>query len=237
LTRTDVTESVFGWTQIEGVDLSSAIGLENVLHNGPSAVDIGTIFRSGGRIPERFLRGVGVPELLITYIPSLVTNPLQFYSVFISYSTGDQEFAQQLHSDLQAHGVRCWFAPHDAQGGKKLHEQIDSAIRVYDRLLLILSDNSMQSEWVATEIAKARRREKREGRQMLFPIRLVGFAAIEEWECFDADTGKDSAREIREYLIPDFSNWKKLDEYRASLKKLLRDLKPDLPDIMPRQRV
>jgi len=26
--------------------------------------------------------------------------------------------------------------------------------------------------------------------------------------CFDADTGKDSAREIREYFIPDFSNWK-----------------------------
>ena len=39
----------------------------------------------------------------------------------------------------------CWFAPHDIQGGRKIHEQIDEAIRVYDKLLLILSDASMNS--------------------------------------------------------------------------------------------
>jgi hypothetical protein len=47
--------------------------------------------------------------------------------------------------------VRCWFAPHDIQSGKKLHEQIDEAIRLHDKLLLILSPHSMQSEWVKTE--------------------------------------------------------------------------------------
>ena len=51
--------------------------------------------------------------------------------------------------------VRCWFAPHDIQGGRKIHEQIGEAIRVYDRLLLILSEHSMNSEWVKTEIAHA----------------------------------------------------------------------------------
>lgn len=40
-------------------------------------------------------------------------------------------------ADLQANGVRCWFAPHHMQPGKKVHEQIDAAIRVYDRLLLM----------------------------------------------------------------------------------------------------
>jgi len=34
---------------------------------------------------------------------------------------------------------------------------------------------------------------------MLSPISLVPFARIGEWQCFDADTGIDSAREIREY--------------------------------------
>jgi hypothetical protein len=28
-------------------------------------------------------------------------------------------------------GVRCWFAPHDIQGGKTIHEQIDEAIRLH----------------------------------------------------------------------------------------------------------
>ncbi len=66
-----------------------------------------------------------------------------------------------------------WFAPHGIQDGRKLHEQIDEAIRVYDKLLLILSDASMDSEWVSTEISRARRRERQEKRRMLLPISIV----------------------------------------------------------------
>jgi TIR domain len=66
--------------------------------------------------------------------------------------------------------------------------QIDEAITVYDRLLLILSEHSMNSEWVKTEIANARQREIREKHQMLFPISLVPFEAIKAWKAFDIDT-------------------------------------------------
>jgi hypothetical protein len=149
------------------------------------------------------------------------------YSCFISYSTKDQEFAERLHADLQNKGVRCWFAPHDIQSGKKIHEQIDEAIRLYDRLLLILSESSIHSEWVETEISKARKRETREKRRMLFPVRLVDFETLRQWECFDADTGKDSAREIREYFIPDFSHWKDHDSYREAFQRLSKDLKAE----------
>jgi hypothetical protein len=156
---------------------------------------------------------------------SLTGAALEFYSCFISYSTKDQEFGDRLHADLQTKGVRCWFAPHDVQAGRKLHEQIDEAIRIYDKLLLLLSPASMNSEWVKTEISKARKRELRENRRMLFPIRLVDFDTLREWECFDPDTGKDSAREIRDYYIPDFSRWKTdHDAYKREFDKLLRDL-------------
>ena len=40
---------------------------------------------------------------------------------------------------------------------------------------------------------------------MLFPIPLVPFEGIKTWKLFDADRGIDSAREIREYFVPDFS--------------------------------
>jgi hypothetical protein len=154
---------------------------------------------------------------------------LEFYdSCFISYSSKDQEFAKRLRTDLFNQGVRCYYAAEDIQGGRKIHEQIDQAIRSHKRLLLVLSAHSMQSEWVKTEIAKARQREVREQRQMLFPIRLVPFEALRDWECFDADTGKDSAREIREYYIPDFSNWKNSDDYQKAFQQLLRDLKPGI---------
>jgi hypothetical protein len=194
---------------------------------GPSTIGIDTIYKSRGKIPEAFLRGSGVPDEFIAYIGSMVGRPIEFYSCFISYSTKDQEFAQRLHADLQAKGVRCWFASHDIKGGRKLHEQIDEAIRLHDRLLLILSEHSMSSEWVKTEIAKARKREVKEGKRVLFPVRLVEFAVLRDWECFDADTGKDSAREIREYFIPDFSNWKDHDSYQTAFQRLVKDLKAE----------
>jgi uncharacterized membrane protein YgcG len=42
---------------------------------------------------------------------------------------------------------------------------------------------------------------------------------------------EDSAREIREYFIPDFSNWKDHDAYKLAFDRLLADLhgKPEPP--------
>jgi hypothetical protein len=84
----------------------------------------------------------------------------------------------------------------------------------------------MNSEWVKTEIANARQREIREQRQMLFPISLVPYNRIKEWKA-------DSAREIREYFIPDFSNWKDHDSYQQAFQRLLRDLKAEGKESAP----
>ena len=121
--------------------------------------------------------------------------------------------------------VRVWLAAMDIKSGKKIHEQVEEAIKLHDKLLLVLSDSSMQSEWVVTEIYKARERERWEGRRVLFPIRLVNFELIKKWKCFDADSGKDMAREVREYYIPDFSGFDQPAIFRRRLKKLLVDLK------------
>jgi hypothetical protein len=224
LTGVNLSGARYGGTYFINLDLSVVLGLDDAEHHFASSIDMATIYRSKGKIPESFLRGCGVPENFITYMHSLTGAAFEFYSCFISYSTKDQAFAERLHADLQARGVRCWFAPHDIQGGRKVHEQIDEAIRVYDKLLLILSDASMNSNWVKTEIANARAREQ-QNRQMLFPITLVPFGRIKEWKLFDADTGIDSAREIREYFIPDFSNWKDHDSYTVAFERLVRDLK------------
>ena len=237
LSGCDLTEAILNGTDLSGatawctsfanVDLSSTKGLDTIEHHGPSSIGLDTIYCSQGKIPESFLRGAGVPENFIVYMRSLTGAAFAFYSCFISYSTKDHEFADRLHADLQAKGVRCWFAPHDIQGGRKVHEQIDEAIRFYDKLLLILSESSMNSAWVKTEIANARAREEQQKRQMLFPITVVPFDRIKAWKLFDADRGIDSAREIREYFIPDFSYWKDHDSYQAAFQRLVRDLKAE----------
>jgi len=223
LRNVGLSKAILSQTVLADSDLRDATGLWDCVFRGPCVLDHRTIQKSG-RLPLPFLRGCGLPDRLIEYLPSLLTEAIQFFSCFMSYSTKDQEFADRLYADLQERGVRCWFAPHDIQGGRKLHEQIGEAIRIYDKLLLILSDASMSSKWVKTEIANARAREEQQGRQMLFPIALVPFERIRSWKLFDADTGIDSAREIREYFIPDFSNWEDPTSYRKVFDGLLRDL-------------
>ena len=226
LNRAILNEAHIGVTAFVDNDLSTVKGLETVNHHAPSTIGIDTLYKSDGKIPEVFLRGAGIPEDFITFIPSLVGRAIEFYSCFISHSHQDEEFSQRLHSRMRSEHLRVWYAPEDMKGGRKLHEEIFRGIQIHDKLLLVLSDNSMKSEWVITEIRRAKKVEQEENRRKLFPIRLVDFEAIQKWECFDADSKKDLAVEVREYYIPDFSNWKDHDAFEAEFKKLLRDLRP-----------
>jgi hypothetical protein len=227
LKGTDFQNAECANAEFSNVNLSLAKNLELVKHYAPSTISFDTIVRSRGKIPEEFLRGCGLPDGFIRYIPSLLGSmePFQFYSCFISYSTKDEDFCKRLYSRLQHEHLRVWFAPEDIKGGLKLLDQIDSAIRLHDKLLLVLSEHSMKSDWVATEIYKARQREKKENKRVLFPIRLCSFDAIKEWQNIDPDSGKDMAREIREYFIPDFSNWKNHDDFEKAFARLLKDLR------------
>jgi hypothetical protein len=226
LNGVDFENATISYSTFVDCDLSEAKGLDLVRHDGPSSIGLDTIYKSQGKIPDSFLRGCGVPESFITEMKSLVgaIEGIQFYSCFISYSSKDEEFARRLHGRMRDAHLRVWFAPEDIQGGKKLHEQIETAIRVYDKLLIVLSASSLRSEWVMTELRKARKAERRSGKRKLFPVRLVDFETLRNWECFDADSGKDLAVELREYFIPDFSNWKNHDSFEAAAGRLIKDL-------------
>jgi len=220
--KVSFAETIFGKTILQNIT-----GLDTCFHLAPSTLDLRTLENSWP-LPLPFLRGCGLPDTYIEYLPSLLApSATQFYSCFISYSTKDGNFANRLYADLQNNGVRCWFAPEDIQGGKKLFDQIDQAIRLHDKLLLILSEESMASDWVMTEIRRTRAEEKRTGERKLFPLRLVDMSTLKRWTCFDADSGKDLAVEVREYFIPDFTNWKEHDVYQAAFARLLKDLKEE----------
>ncbi|HWM25332.1 MAG TPA: toll/interleukin-1 receptor domain-containing protein [Chthoniobacterales bacterium] len=216
-------------TRFADCDLGKTKGLSLVDHQGPSTIGVDTIYKSRGKIPESFLRGCGVPEGLIMQMHSLLgaEDGIQFYSCFISYSGNDEDFARRLHGKMRDAHLRVWFAPEDIHGGKKLHEQIETAIRIYDKLLIVLSKASLQSEWVMTELRKAHKAERQNSKRKLFPVRLVDFETLRNWECFDPETGKDLAVELREYFIPDFSNWKDHDQFEAAFDRLLKDLRAE----------
>jgi hypothetical protein len=217
LDDSDFTEAKIGNNVFANNDLSTVKGLETVRHRGPSTIGIDTIYKSEGKIPEVFLRGAGVPEDFITYMRSLVGKAIDFYSCFISYSSQDDDFAQRLHADLQHQGVRCWFAPEDLKIGDEFRMRIDESIRVYDKLMVVLSQNSIRSRWVEDEVEAAFEKEDKQKKLVLFPIRLDD-AVMETHQAWAA-----SLRRTRH--IGDFRAWKDRDQYQKSFERLLRDLK------------
>jgi hypothetical protein len=209
-----LSEAVLADTVFANVDLTSVIGLETCQHWGPSSVDHRTLQKSGP-LPLAFLRGVGLPDNLIDYLPSLLNHAIQHYSCFISYSAKDDEFAKRIYADLQNSGVRCWFAPHDLRIGDKILDEIDAAIRLRDKVVLILSEHSIKSDWVEDEVTAGFEEERKRGQIVLFPVRLdeVVMNTKEAW-----------AAKLRARLIGDFQNWKDHDAYQQSFERVLRDL-------------
>lgn len=213
------SKAIAGFTTFKGTNLGSAVGLESVWHQSPSSIDVETLLVSGGRIPESFLAGCGVPESFIVQLPALVSamQPIQFYSCFISYSSKDEELAQRLYADLHAKGVRCWFAPEDLKIGERFRRRIDEVIRIHDKLLLILSEHSVASSWVEKEVETAMESEDEQKRTVLFPVRLDD-SVMEIKAGWPADVRRTKH-------IGDFRRWKEHDEYQKAFARLLADLK------------
>jgi uncharacterized protein YjbI with pentapeptide repeats len=217
--------------------LHGVAGLDTTVHWGPSELSISTIQNAEGEIPEIFMRGCGLKDWEIeatklyriglssnqitdiTYkIFELRSNPLiQFYSCFISHSSKDKEFAEKLYKDLQNSGVRCWFSPEHMKIGDRIRNTIDDSIRLHDKLLLILSETSVASQWVEQEVETALEKERERKIDVLFPIRLDDTVINER-------SGWPSLIKKTRY-IGDFCQWKYPSDYRVALNRLLSDLR------------
>ena len=216
LSFADLSGAIISQTHFADIDLRNVKGLETIRHLGPSHISTSTLEKSGGEIPEIFLKGTGVGANLIEYAHSLFGKPIEYYTCFISYSSEDELFARRLHNDLQQEGVRCWFAPEDMDIGDKIRYRIDESIRLYDKLLLILSEHSIASTWVEYEVEQALNKEPQGIPNVLYPVRVdrTALTCTEIW-----------VHEIkRTRHIGDFENWTDPQQYEKSFKRLLRAL-------------
>ena len=223
-------------TKFGDVDLGLAVGLEEANHFSSSVISTGTIQLSKGKIPLAFLRGCGLSDLDIEYArlaaPGLdagqvtditreisqkyMGNAVQSCSCFISYSDKDEEFTRRLYDSLQDKGIRCWFAPEDMQIGDHLRTTVGEQAHSLDKLLVILSENSIQSRWIGHEVEKAIAEEKEHGRVKLFPLRL-------DEAPLKAEAGWVETLRLGR-PIADFSNWKNQVDYENAFERLLGDL-------------
>ena len=134
--------------------------------------------------------------------------------------------ASKLHADLVTRGISCWYAPVDLKIGDRFRISIDESIKLHDKLLVILSESSINSKWVASEVGEAEDEEERRKRTstdelrgnitVLFPIRV-------DDAVFDTSAGW-AATLRRTRHIGDFRSWREPEKYDLALARLLRDL-------------
>jgi TIR domain/Pentapeptide repeats (8 copies) len=222
LTDADLSDALLGGTKFLAVDLSSVRGLELAKHSGPSYIVIQTLELSQDKIPEIFLRGVGLSDEMISFFRTLHT---EFYSCFISYSHEDATFARRLHDTLQERGIRCWLDKDKILPGDDLFEQIEQGIHRWDKTLLCCSKHSLTSWWVDNEIVTAFAKEQQlmrdRGKKVLalIPLDLDGY--LRNWK-----SGK--AQQVRSRLAADFKGWEHDNsiferEFERVMKALMTD--------------
>jgi hypothetical protein len=233
LTGSDITGANISACRMQGtklgdLDLSCCSGLDTIDHVRPSTIGIDTIYLSGGNIPEVFLRGAGVPESFITYMKSLVAamSPVEFYSVFISYSHTDKAFARKLHDTLQSKGIRCWLDEHQLLPGDDIYHEVDRGIRLWDKMLLCCSESSLKSWWVDNEIGTAFDKEQqlmkeRETKiQVLVPLNLDGYLFSDKWK-----SGYQA--QVRRRLAADFTESGTGTKFDEQVERLIKALRAD----------
>lgn len=227
-------DAEFGYNTLVDLGLDLAIGIETIEHIGPSTVGTDTLKRSQGKLPESFLRGCGLSpweiEIARLYNPDLspldideilatkifqkrIEGPLYIGGVFISYSHADSDFVDKLYEKHQDAGVSVWLDKHDILAGN-IEKQVMRQIRIKDIVLLVLSENSINSDWVETELEEAREKEKKEKRDVLCPIAIDA-----SWK----DKGGILWRKLkRDKVILDFSDWLTEQEFKKQFDRLIK---------------
>ncbi|MBK9924582.1 MAG: toll/interleukin-1 receptor domain-containing protein [Anaerolineales bacterium] len=88
--------------------------------------------------------------------------------IFISYSRKDIDFARKLAGDLETAGYDAWWDITDLQGGDDWVKTIPNAIAESQYVIVVLTPNSIASEWVQKEYTQALTLHKK-----IIPIMLV----------------------------------------------------------------
>lgn len=223
----NLSAAELGQTYFVDCDLSYGIGLESCRHSSHSYIDFRTLQQCRRHLPGVFLKGCGLSDVVIDYIPSLFDSAINYYSCFLSHSHADKEFAQYLYARLQEHEIRCWLDDYQMLPGDDPHERIQQGIRVWDKFILCASKSSLTSWWVDSELNRAFAKEQTLTRErghkvrLVIPLDLDGFLFSDSWK-----SGKKE--EVHSRMVGDFKNWSAEPiKFEFEFDRLIKALRAD----------
>ena len=94
--------------------------------------------------------------------------------VFISYKSEEYGEANNVRKILTANGISCWMAPESIPMGSNYTQVIPAAIENCKVFLLILSEKSQSSRWVALELDRAMNAGK-----IIYPLQIEQCAIVD----------------------------------------------------------
>ena len=96
------------------------------------------------------------------------------FPIFISHASSDDEFVKELREKFAFFNVGAWVDSREISGGDPLEEKIVSAINDAPHFIVILSPQTINSEWVPREIEWAKEAQQKKSGYKLIPILLPG---------------------------------------------------------------
>ena len=221
--------SLVGYTVFQNCDLSQAEGLDQIRHDAPSTLGIDSLLRSGGRLPDEFLLGVGSPNSLLEFQKSLLDAVPITGDFFISCADPDIPFGQKLQNDLRGLGVRCWLFAEDYRGSALVdrrstseEEEIERWVRHYEKLVVICSQSGLDSETVRNDISKAKDQQREKDQWLLYLV-APDTALVQ--------TQGRTVRDLKhEHVVFDLQGQNEgTEDYRNELNRLASELKQSQP--------
>ena len=202
-----------GGTLFANCDLRSVIGLDSMLHAGPSTIALDTLARSGGRIPRLFLEGAGVARPLIAAQDVLTAERRTYPTVLLIGSMADSELAERLCQDLSEAHIPSWALYADDEDALNSGEASLDYTVYYDRLALLCTDTTLENPLTSRYFADLVRTA---GQRSAAPLMALGLGevfyerqdrlctSLRKGEVMDFRDGYDSALDslVRELSAP-----------------------------------
>jgi hypothetical protein len=83
------------------------------------------------------------------------------YRVYINHSPKDSELAKDLARRLEEAGVRATFSPSEVETSSGMRATIHQRVKASDEVIVLLTDNAANSNWVSYGMGVADSMDKR----------------------------------------------------------------------------
>ena len=177
----DFNNCIIGYTVFQNCAMDGAQGLDSVRHDAPSTIGLDTLLRSRGALPHSFILGSGIPVAVAGIQDSVADAPVTTLEVHISCANEDIAFARRLEDNLRDQGVRTWVFAEGFRGNPLVdrrassgEEEVERWVRHYDRLIVVCSAASLDSETVRNDITAAQEFENTNDRWTMFLVDADG---------------------------------------------------------------